>query len=322
MANLQTCRVLVTPTSYARYDPTLRTRLELEVGDVIYNSTGRPLTSSELVEMIPGCDGYIAGVDVIDRQVIAAADRLKVIARYGVGVDNIDLSAAKERGVVVTHTPGANSVSVAELAVGLILSLARPIHAASVSTKAGEWPRLRGLSLEEKVVGLIGLGSIGKEVARRLSGFGCVVMAYDPLPDDAFAQANGVQLRPRAEVVREADFLSLHCPVAPETRGMVDAAFLSEMKAGAFLINTARGELVDETALYEALKAGRLKGAALDAFARQPPGADNPLLALPQVIATPHMGAHTDGAATAMGWGALRDCLAVLQGEQPAHRVI
>ena len=322
MCELNACRVLVTPTSYGEYDSALREALAAEVGEVIYNTAGRPLTSPELIELVPACDGFIAGLDAIDRAVLEAADRLKVVARYGVGVDNVDLEAAREKGIVVTNTPGANSVSVAELTVGLMLSLARPIQEASAATKGGEWPRMHGLTLEAKVVGLIGFGSIGRQVARRLAGFDCTLLAYDPVPDAEAAQAAGVQLRPREEVIREADFVTLHSPLTLETRGMVNADFLGQMKAGSFLINTARGELVDETALYEALRSERLRGAALDVFVQQPPGEDHPLLALPQVIATPHMGSHTDGAANAMGWRALRDCLAVLRGEQPAHLVV
>jgi D-3-phosphoglycerate dehydrogenase len=322
MPDLKEYRVLVTPTSFGKDDPALRTQLGAEVGEVVYNTTGRPLSSSELLELIADQDGYIAGLDPIDRNVIEAAQRLRVISRYGVGVDNIDLEAAREKGIVVTNTPGANAVSVAELTVGLILSLARPIPAAVRATKAGEWPRMVGLTLEGKVVGLLGFGAIAKQVARRLSGFDCSILAYHPSYDVAAAEALGVQLRPSDELIRQVDFLSLHMPLVPETRGMVNAEFLSQLKPGAFLINTSRGELVDEAALLEALKSEHLRGAALDAFVQQPPGADNPLLALPQVIATPHMGAHTDGATNAMGWGALRDCLAVLRGEEPTYRVV
>lgn len=322
MRDLSACRVLVTPTSYGQHDPRLRSELESRVGEVIYNPTGRPLSSGELRDLLVDCDGYIAGLDAIDRTALQAANRLKVIARYGVGVDRIDLDAAREKGIVVTNAPGANAVSVAELTIGLILSLARMIPAASAATKAGEWPRLSGIALEGKTVGLLGLGAIGKQVARRLCGFDCTIVAYDPAPDEAFAEECGLTLLPPGEVIARADFLSLHLPVSPETEGMVNAAFLAQMKEGAFLINTSRGELIDEKALLDALRSGQLRGAALDAFAKEPPGADNPLLALPQVIATPHMGAHTDGATNAMGWAALRDCLAVLSGEEPAHRVV
>lgn len=158
---LKDCRVLVTPTSYGKNDPALRTELEAAAGEVIYNTTGRPYTAAELVALIPSIDGYIAGLDVIDRSVIEAASQLRVIARYGVGVDAIDLEAARQKGIIVTNTPTANSSSVAELTIGLMLSLARNIPAASQATRAGEWPRQLGLSLEGKVIGLVGFGAVG-----------------------------------------------------------------------------------------------------------------------------------------------------------------
>jgi len=319
---LQECRILVTPTSFGKSQPEMRTQLEAQVGDVIYNTTGRPLTSDELTVLIPGIDGYIAGLDAIDRRVIDAADCLRVIARYGVGIDAVDLEAALEKGIVVTNTPGANSASVAELAVGLMLALARNIVSAAFATKSGSWPRLAGLSLAGKTVGLIGFGSIGRQVARRLAGFDCHILAYDPLVPESETAALGVCTLPMEEVIAQADFLSLHCPLNGHTRALVNAELIEKMKTGAFLINTARGELVDEVALLQALENGKLRGAALDVFANQPPEADNPLLTLPQVIATPHMGAHSDGATNAMGWTALQDCLAVLRGEEVANRVV
>jgi len=322
MEDLRSCRVLVTPRSYGRYDPRLKTELEATIGEVIYNPCGRSLTSDEVRGLFPGCDGYIAGLDVIDRTALASADRLRVIARYGVGVDRVDLEAAREKGIIVTNTPGANSTSVAELTVGLMLALARTIPLANQETRAGRQPRVQGVALEGKVVGLIGLGAIGKQVARRLQGFDCTVLACDPLVDTEAAREAGAELCSHEEVVARSDFLSLHVPVVPETREMVDASFLARMNPGAFLINTARGELIDEAALLSALQSGHLRGAALDVFAQEPPGADNPLFALPQVIATPHIGAHTDAAINAMGWGALRNCLAVLRHEEPANRVV
>lgn len=323
MNALKHCHILVTTTSYGQDDPALLARLEEAAGRVTFNATGKPLSSAQLREMLPGVDGYIAGLDTIDRAALQAADRLKVIARYGAGVDRVDLDAAKEMGVIVTNTPGANTVSVAELSLGLMLALARMIPAADAGTKGGLWPRMRGVALEGKVIGLLGFGAIGKQVARRLRGFDCRILAYDPVPDTEFARQVEVQLLSSVdEVIRQADFLSLHLPATPATRGMVDAAFLGHMKPGAFLINTARGELIDEPALLQALLAGRLRGAALDAYAVEPPDAANPLLALPQVIATPHIGAHADSATNAMGWAALGDCLAVLQGQVPKHRVV
>lgn len=319
--NLKNCRVLVTPTSFGKNDPQLRTSLDDAVGEVIYNHQGRPLTSAELRSVLPGCHGFIAGLDVIDRAAIESADRLKVIARYGVGVDNIDLESARGRAVVVTNTPYANSTSVAELAIGLMLSLVRFIPRASADVKAGEWPRYPGRTLQGKVVALIGFGSIGKEVARRLSTWDCTVLAFDPKPDVNTAEAFNVHLDTIPNMLPRADIVSLHVPALPATFGMVGAEFLAAMKPGSLLVNTARGELVDEDALIEALETGRLGGAALDAFARQPPDPASPLLRMPQVITTPHCGAHTDGAMDAMGWSALRSCLRVLEGKSPDHAV-
>ncbi len=270
---------------------------------------------------MPGVDGFIAGLDAIDRAALVKADRLKVISRYGVGVDNVDLEACKEKGVVVTNTPGANSVSVAELALALMLALARQIPEAVQNVQQGKWPRFSGISLEGKTIGILGLGAIGKQLARRLAGFDCRIMAYDPFADAQYAQANGITLAGMDEVIAAADFLSLHLPLTPETKGMVNANFLSKMKKGSYLVNTARGEVVDETALLRALESGHLRGAGLDAFVVEPPDPANPLLNLPQVVATPHLGAQTDGATSNMGWFAMRDCLAVLNGEEPKYRV-
>ena len=321
MKPLNECHVLVTPTSYGRFNPALKSDLETAVQRVTYNNSDKPLTSAQLQALLPDVDGYIAGLDEIDAAAIAAAPHLQVIARYGVGTNNVDLKAAKAHNVIVTNTPGANAASVAELTIALMLNLLRPIETAVSKTRQGGWPRLKGLSLVGKTVGLIGLGAIGKEVARRLVGFDCDVLAYDVAADPKFAQKHDVTLLPQAELLAQADIVSLHVPVLPETRQMVNAEFLGQMKSDSYLINTSRGELVDEGALYAALSDGRLAGAALDAFQQEPPDAANPLLALPQVIPTPHMGAHSDGATNGMGTMALADCLAVLADKEPAYRV-
>lgn len=322
MKPLKEYHVLVTPTSYGRFDLTLKTQLETAVARVTYNETGKPLTSAQLQDLLPDVDGYIAGLDEIDAVALAAASNLQIVARYGVGTNNVDLDAAKARGIIVTNTPGANAASVAELTIVLMLSLLRPVGTAVAETRQGGWPRLKGQSLVGKTVGLIGLGAIGKEVARRLIGFDCTVLAFDVAADADFAQRHGVALVAQANLLAQADIVSLHVPVLPATTNMVNADFLQQMKAGAYLINTSRGELVDEAALLAALTSGHLAGAALDAFQQEPPGADNPLLALPQVLPTPHMGAHTDGATNAMGSMALADCLAVLRGDAPAYRIV
>lgn len=319
--NLKDCRLLVTPTSYGKNDSRLKTDLENLVGEVIYNPTGKPLTSEEVARLLPGIDGYIAGLDVIDANALKTADKLKVIARYGVGVDNVDLKFAREKGIVVTNTPGANSVSVAELALALMLALARQLPEAVDAVHQGKWPRYSGISLEGKTIGILGLGAIGKQLARRLAGFDCKILAFDPFADKQFAAKNNIELVAMDEVIQKSDFVSLHLPLLPETRAIVDDTFISKMKKGSFLINTSRGEIVDEGALLRGLQSGLLRGAGLDAFTTEPPDPQNPLLSLPQVIATPHLGAQTDGATSNMGWLAMKDCLAVLKGEQPSFQV-
>jgi len=321
MNNLKTMRVLVTPTSYGRHNPGLKEELESSVDEVIYNTTGKPLSSQQVAELLPGIDGYIAGLDYIDRSALAFADKLKVIARYGVGIDRVDLTAATQKDIIVTNTPGANSASVAELALTMMLMLARQIPVATQELREGEWPRLNGLSLEEKIIGIIGLGAIGKHLAKRLASFNCKIIAYDPYPDNGFAEKNSVGFANIDDVITSSDFISLHLPVLDGTRHFVNASFLDKMKTGAFLINTSRGEIVDESALILALKSGKLGGAGIDAFAKEPPDADNPLLSMPNVVCTPHIGAHTDGATNNMGRMALVECLRVLEGKEPKFRV-
>jgi D-3-phosphoglycerate dehydrogenase len=315
------CRVLVTSTTFGMHDPGLRSELERTVGDVRYNPVKRPLTASELAGLVAGVDGWIAGLDVIDAYVIAAADRLKVIARYGVGIDRVDLTAATRRGIVVANTPGANSVAVAELTIGLMLALARRLCQADRAVRSGQWPRVPGVGLAGKTVGLVGFGSVGREVARRLTAFGCRVVVSDPHVRPEVISGCGAGRLPLDELLPASDFVCLHAAATPATAGMVDGSFLRKMKPGAFLVNTARGELIDEAALGHAMESGRLRGAALDCFRQEPPGADHPLLRLPQVIATPHTGAHTDEAVNAMGRMALDACLAVLRGQRPVHVV-
>jgi D-3-phosphoglycerate dehydrogenase len=320
--DLKQARILVTPTSYGKNDSRLKTELEALAGEVIYNPTGKPLSAAEVGQLLAGVDAYIAGLDLIDAAALEKADRLKVIARYGVGVDSVDLEAAKKKGIIVTNTPGSNSVSVAELALGVMLALARQLPEAVQSVRQGKFPRYAGISLEGKTVGILGLGAIGKQVARRLAGFDCDILAYDPVADEEFAEVHGVVFVPMWDVVSNSDFLSLHLPVLPDTRKMVNTEFLAKMKKGAFLINTSRGELVDEEALLCALESGHLRGAGLDVFSIEPPDPSNPLLHLPQVIPTPHLGSQTDSATNNMGRLAMSDCLAVLRGEEPKYRVI
>ncbi|MGE5838829.1 MAG: NAD(P)-dependent oxidoreductase, partial [Deltaproteobacteria bacterium] len=212
-------------------------------------------------------------------------------------------------------------VAVAELTIALMLALARRICHLDQSTRSGEWPRHSGVGLRGKTVGLVGFGAIGREVASRLMAFGCRILVTDPCVGSDCAETYAVHLVSLDELLPSSEFVSLHASLNASTSGMVNKDFLKRTKRGAFLVNTARGGLIDEEALCAALKNGHLAGAALDCFRKEPPGPDHPFLRLPQVIVTPHTGSHTDEATNAMGWMSLKDCLAVLSGERPTHVV-
>lgn len=318
---LKDCDVLVTPTSFAKYNKILAEEFEKLVGNVQYNTSGKPLKEKELIPLIGNFDAMIAGLDEITSKVIENAKNLKIIARYGTGTDNVDLQAAKEAGICVTNTPGANSVSVAELAIGLALAASRNIISGSNKTKSGGWPRLSGSSLYGKTFGIVGLGHIGKEVGARLSTFNVKILAYDIFQDNNFASKYAIEFSDMDKLLGSSDIVSLHIPVSGETKQMINKTTLSKMKKGAILINTSRGELIDEEALFESLVSGHLKAAALDAFNQEPPGLDNKLIALDQVIATPHMGAATDNASDEMTRIAIIEVIAVLNGQTPRHAV-
>ncbi|QEW03442.1 phosphoglycerate dehydrogenase [Microbacterium lushaniae] len=256
----------------------------------------------------------------VDAEAIAAAPVLKVVARAGVGLDNVDIKTATTAGVMVVNAPTSNIVSAAELTVGHILSLARRIPAAHASLAQGQWKRsaFTGTELFEKTVGIIGLGRIGALIAARLQGFDMRVIAYDPYVTSARAQQLGVQLVTLDELLEQADFLTIHMPKTPETTGMIGIDQLRRMKRTAFVVNVARGGLIDEDALYEALTTGEIAGAGLDVFTTEPPAEDGParrLLDLPNVVVTPHLGASTEEAQEKAGVSVARSVRLALGGE-------
>lgn len=278
------------------------------------------------------CDGAdreallpaIADVDAIlirsatkvDAEALAAARRLKVVARAGVGLDNVDVRAATQNGVMVVNAPTSNIVSAAELAVGLMLAAARHIAPANASLKDGEWKRSKytGVELYEKTVGIVGLGRIGVLVAQRLSAFGMKVIAYDPYVQAGRAAQMGVRLVTLDELLAESDFMSVHLPKTPETQGLIGEEELAKVKPNLILVNAARGGIVDEHALYVALKEGRVGGAGLDVFASEP-CTDSPLFEFENVVATPHLGASTDEAQEKAGIAVARSVRLALGGE-------
>jgi D-3-phosphoglycerate dehydrogenase len=282
--------------------------------EVVAPGNSRALTAAELIPLLRDADGIIAGVDDLNAEVLASAPRLKAISRFGVGFDSVDLTAATREGIVVTTTPGCNHVSVAELALGLIFSLARRLPQMNVATHAGEWPIYRGVELWGKTLGVVGMGRIGKAISTRAKGLEMEVVAYDVIPDPAFAREHGIALVSLDDLLRRSDFVTLHCPATPGAPPLIGEEQLRLMKPGAFLINTARGTLVDEEALYRALVEGRLAGAGLDVFHKEPPG-PNPLLTLDNVVATPHIGGTRDSGVRSSKM-AVENLLAVLRGER------
>lgn len=252
----------------------------------------------------------------VDAEALAAAPQLKVIARAGVGLDNVDIKAATAAGVMVVNAPTSNIISAAELTVGHILSLARHIPQAHNALAQGQWKRSKytGTELYEKTIGIIGLGRIGALITARLQAFGTKVVAYDPYVTSARAQQLGVQLVTLDELLEQSDFITIHMPKTPETTGMISTAQLALMKPTAYIVNVARGGLIDEAALHEALITGTIAGAGLDVFVSEPP-TDDALLGLPNIIVTPHLGASTDEAQEKAGVSVARSVRLALGGE-------
>lgn len=247
---------------------------------------------------LKGVEGIIVRVAPLTREMIEAAESLKVVAKHGVGVDNIDVAACTERGILVLNTPDANAISVAEHTITAMASLAKRVVYVDQNTRAGRWQvrdEYKTVDLDGKVLGLVGVGRIGTQVARQARGaFNMEVIAYDPFIKPEVAQENGIRLVPDMDkVFREADVVSLHIPLTPQTRNLVGADKLASMKRSAFLVNFARGEIIDEPALVAALKDGVIAGAALDVYQQEPTPKDHPLFQLENVILSPHSAALT-----------------------------
>lgn len=313
-------RVLVTATSFGKVSDRGKRMLEEAGCELLFNPYGRPYTETELIEAVRGIDGIIAGVDPFSEAVLARADRLRVIARRGAGVDAVDLAAATARGIAVTNTPGANSTAVADLTLGVMLAISRNLLPSAVALREGRWFRPLGRELGGRTLGLLGLGRIGRAVARRAAGFGMRVVAHDPNWPTEEAARLGVERASQAEVLAQSDYVSLHLPLTPETEGLIGEAELRAMRPTAYLINTARGELVQEEALVRALREGWIAGAALDVFRQEPPFG-SPLMELPNVLPTPHLSSQTEEAVEAMDLGAVENLLAVLAGRRPPDLV-
>ncbi len=280
-----------------------------------FGSGRRATPVAEVVASLEGCTAVIAGQEPYNAEVLDACPALGLIVRYGVGFDAVDVAAASERGVLVATIPGTNDWGVADHAFGLMLDLAHRISSHDRALRRGEWKVRRGVDVWKATLGIVGLGRIGRGVALRGLGFHMPVISYEPYPVMEFVEEHGVELVSMEEVFARADFITLHLPSMPETEKVVDANLLARMKPTAFLINTARGNLVDEDALYEALVSGRIAGAGVDAWTTEPM-VDRRWAELDNVVMTPHSGPSTYGVWVASGQMAVDIVLKVLAGER------
>jgi len=279
----------------------------------IHIQTG--LTEDELCEIIPDYDALLIRSDTqVTAKVLKAAQRLKVVGRAGIGVDNVNLAVAMEQGIIVMNTPDANATTTAELAIAHMFSLSRNLPIANQSVRDGKWERskLVGAEITHKTLAILGFGTIGRIVAQRGNGLGMRVIAYDPFVAPEIFENYAAEMVDLETLVKQADYLTLHCPLLEKTRNVIGREQLAMMKKSARLINCARGGLVDEAALYDALKEGRIAGAALDVYEQEPPK-DSPLLGLDNVVFTPHLGASTKEAQVAVSVEIARQVVKYLQ---------
>ncbi len=281
-------KVLVTATNFSKLCSEGYQYLLANNCEIIENVKGRPYTFEELRKVIGDIDGVIAGLDIWNEEIFKFAPKLKGIARFGVGVDNIDLQAASKHGIKVCNCKGINSNSVSEHALTLMLSTIRDIPMLNKTTKNGEWRREVFMELDTMRIGMLGFGEISRFTIEKLLPFNPEILAYDISPDLEAAHKLKVTIVSFEQLLRQSDLISIHIPSLPETRQLINKQTIAMMKDGAYLINTSRGDIIDEIALYNALKSGKLTAAAIDVFNSEPTQKDNPLFQLDNIVVTPH----------------------------------
>lgn len=301
-------KVLVTPRSFGKENPGLFTRLEAAGLEIIRNDTGAVLDETSMRTRIADCEGVIAGIDPLDKSVLDCAPILRAISKYGVGLDNIDLVECERRGIKVSRTVGANSNAVADYAFTLMLGVARRVALIDRHCRQKDWSKITSLDVFGKTLGIIGLGAIGKCVVRRAAGFEMRILATDAVWDDEFAVQHDIVRTDVDRICSEADFITLHCNLTDATRNIIDARRIGMMRKTAVLVNTARGGLIDETALLAALRNKQIWGAGLDVFSKEPP-VDEAWYTLDNVILGSHCSASTRGAVELMGSMAVSNLL-------------
>lgn len=300
--------------------------IEVEIASLPTGKADGDLDHDALVAMLAGASGWIVGHARVTRALLEALPDLQVVSRRGVGYERVDLQAARDLGRVVAIAAGGNDASVADHVIGLMLAVGRRFRESQQRMLDGDWSILMGSDLCEKTVGVVGLGRIGRSVVKRLSGFDCRVLVCTPRPDPDYAKTSGVEVVDLPELLARSDYVTLHAPLTPQTRFLIDASAIETMKPGAILINTARGGLVEDAHLLDALRAGRLGGAGLDVFASESDPAYKPisqaLLALQNVVGTPHAGASSREGLDRTNLVAARSIVAVLDGGDPAPECV
>jgi D-3-phosphoglycerate dehydrogenase len=311
-------RVLVTIPSFGRWSDA-RERLSAAGCELVASPVPTPVPERELAAALAGCRAIIAGGDPLSRRVIEGCPELSVIARFGVGVDTVDVAAATERGIPVAIA--TNEEAVADLAFALLLSLSRRIVEADAFTRRGEWGRFMGADVWRRTIGVVGTGRIGSALMRRARGFDLRILCHDLRPDPAMARSLGAEYVPLERLLAESDFVTLHCALNEGTRGLIGPHEIGLMKPGALLVNTARAGIVDEAALADALREKRLGGYAVDVYDPAPPPRDWPLFAFPNVIATPWMASYTPDNLARMEIACAENVVRVLSGRPPVAAV-
>lgn len=313
-------KILITVTNYSERCSEAKKLLEKQGYQLIDNKSDKPFfTFEQLKDIMPDVDGVVAGLDDWNESVYKIAKKLKVIARFGVGVDNIDLVKAKEYGIKVTNAKGKNANSVAELAISFMFGVLRNVPALNISVKSGLWERFIGYDLNGKSIGLAGFGAISQSVAKKLAGFGVNIFAYDKYPNLDIAKELNVKMVSFEEILKNCDIVSLHVPSFKETYHMMGKEQFDMMKDGACFINTARGALVDEKALYNALRTKKLSAAAIDVYENEPTTLDNPLLKLDNLICTPHTAGETYETYNVVGNVTAQALIDVIEGKVPEN---
>lgn len=310
-------KVLALAMAFRRNMPAVARPLVDAGCEVAESPEMRALQAAELVPLVGDVDAIIAGNDRVDGSVFAAAPQLKIVSRWGIGVDAVDLAAATAHGVVVTNTPGLTANAVADFSFCLMLALARRLPVCTDLVCRGQWDEVQGVDVWGRTLGLIGFGFAGQAMARRARGFAMRTLAYDPRRDEAAAYATRTLFVDLPQLLCQSDFVSIHCGLSDETRGLLSADQFRMMKPTAYVINTARGPVVDELALAAALRDGEIAGAALDVHETEPVPPEHPLRNLPNVILTPHNAFNSVETVAAINRAVAENCLTVLRGERP-----